>query len=102
MVVSFQALHQALANERCVATSSPRHRRSSLFDQSPSCDVTDTGIQLSGLSIVGGIIGFTTVGSLPSLLGGVGVGSLLALSALRIKDQEAYGNEAAAGKSRYW
>ncbi|KAL7413529.1 transmembrane proteins 14C-domain-containing protein [Mrakia frigida] len=54
---------------------------------------------LSGLCFAGGIYGFTKTRSLPSLIGGFAIGSLYALSAMRIKEGLDYGYETAAGTS---
>lgn len=44
-------------------------------------------------------MGYTMAGSVPSLLGGLGVGSLMAISAMRIHDGLSYGYELAAASS---
>jgi len=47
------------------------------------------------LCAAGGSIGFYRTGSLPSLVAGVGVGSLYMYGGLRIRDRQAYGVEVA-------
>lgn len=54
-----------------------------------------TAIILSGLTSVGGIIGYARTGSIPSVAAGLSVGALYALSAYRISNRQTYGTELA-------
>jgi uncharacterized membrane protein (UPF0136 family) len=58
-----------------------------------------TDAQLSGVSLVSGAYAFARFGSVPSLLGSFGIGGLMALSSMRMKDHLDYGLEAATGPS---
>ena len=54
---------------------------------------------MAGLSTAGGIAGYTFAGSVPSLAGGVGIGALMAVSAVRVHDNLAGGVPLAAASS---
>ncbi|CDZ98773.1 Predicted membrane protein [Phaffia rhodozyma] len=54
---------------------------------------------LSGLCFVGGIIGFSRTRSIPSIVGGFALGSLFAISGMRIQEGLDYGYETAAASS---
>ncbi|RSH86279.1 uncharacterized protein EHS24_004517 [Apiotrichum porosum] len=54
---------------------------------------------MAAASTLGGIAGYTAARSVPSLLGGVGVGAVMAISGIRIKDQLPGGFELACGSS---
>ena len=53
---------------------------------------------MSGLSLLGGISAYTRFNSVPSLVAGMGIGSMMALSGMRIKDGMNGGLECAAGE----
>ncbi|CAD6566152.1 MAG: hypothetical protein TREMPRED_002280 [Tremellales sp. Tagirdzhanova-0007] len=54
---------------------------------------------MSGFSLLGGISAFTRYNSLPSLVASFGIGGIMALSSMRIRDGMEYGLEAAAASS---
>ncbi|KAK8865641.1 hypothetical protein IAR55_000786 [Kwoniella newhampshirensis] len=54
---------------------------------------------LSGASLVAGIFAYTRFNSFPSLIASFGVGSVMALSSMRIRDGMEYGYEGAAASS---
>ncbi|WVW80381.1 hypothetical protein I302_102362 [Kwoniella bestiolae CBS 10118] len=54
---------------------------------------------LSGFSLLGGIFAYTKFGSTPSLVGSFGIGSLMLLSSMRIRDGMDYGYEGAVASS---
>ncbi|EJT45495.1 hypothetical protein A1Q1_06046 [Trichosporon asahii var. asahii CBS 2479] len=62
-------------------------------------DLLSAEASLAGLSTFGGIMGYTMAGSVPSLAGGLGVGSVMAVAAMRIHDGLPYGYELAAASS---
>lgn len=71
-------------------------------ESTPACSShleTKLTNQLAGLSTFGGIMGYTMAGSVPSLAGGLGVGSVMAVAAMRIHDGLPYGYELAAASS---
>jgi len=49
---------------------------------------------------VSGAYAYARFGSVPSLLGSFGIGGLMAMSSMRMKDNMNYGLEGAAGTSR--
>lgn len=51
------------------------------------------------LSLIGGVIGFTRKGSVPSLIGGLSVGGLYIWSGLALQNGQPYGLEGALGSS---
>jgi len=51
------------------------------------------------LSLIGGVAGFVRKGSVPSLIGGVGVGGLYIWSGLALQNGQPYGLEGALGSS---
>lgn len=53
---------------------------------------------MSGLSLLGGISAFTRYNSVPSLVASLGIGSMMAVSSMRIRDGMDYGLEGAAGE----
>lgn len=55
--------------------------------------------QLSGVSILSGMYAYARFGSLPSLLGAFGVGGVLGMSSMRMRDNMNYGVVGAAGQS---
>jgi uncharacterized membrane protein (UPF0136 family) len=59
-----------------------------------TCKLTQ---QLSGVSLVSGAYAYARFGSIPSLLGSFGIGGLMAMSSMRMKDNMNYGVEGAAG-----
>ncbi|WVQ85508.1 hypothetical protein IAT38_007673 [Cryptococcus sp. DSM 104549] len=54
---------------------------------------------LSGLSLLGGISAYARYSSVPSLVGCLGIGGVMALSAMRIRDGMDWGLETAAASS---
>lgn len=52
---------------------------------------------MSGLCFLGGAIGYARTRSVPSLVGGVVIGSAYALMGHRIQEGMSYGHEGAAG-----
>ncbi|ODQ80663.1 hypothetical protein BABINDRAFT_166265 [Babjeviella inositovora NRRL Y-12698] len=54
---------------------------------------------LSGLCLVGGIMGYVRKGSLPSMLGGVGVGLVYGAAGYLLKENMDYGIHLALGAS---
>lgn len=57
-----------------------------------------THTQMSGISLLGGIIAYTRTGSIPSIVASFTIGGVMALSSMRIKDNMDYGLEGAAGE----
>ncbi|WVR05644.1 hypothetical protein IAU60_002666 [Kwoniella sp. DSM 27419] len=54
---------------------------------------------LSGASLLGGIFAFTKFNSVPSLVASFGIGSVMLLSSMRIRDGMDYGYEGAVASS---
>ncbi|KAF4761990.1 hypothetical protein HAV15_006367 [Penicillium sp. str.  len=54
---------------------------------------TTSALALSLLTSLGGIIGYTRTGSLPSIIAGVSVGLVYLLSFLRLRAGQSYGEE---------
>lgn len=54
--------------------------------------------QMSGLCFAGGAFGYAKTRSIPSMVAGLGIGSLYALSGMRIREGMSYGYEGAAGE----
>ncbi|ODO07419.1 hypothetical protein L198_00998 [Cryptococcus wingfieldii CBS 7118] len=54
---------------------------------------------LSGVTILGGITAYARFSSVPSLVGSLGIGSIMALSGMRIRDGMDYGLETATASS---
>ncbi|KAL4881236.1 transmembrane proteins 14C-domain-containing protein [Aspergillus karnatakaensis] len=54
---------------------------------------TTTALTLALLTSLGGTIGYFRTGSLPSIIAGLSVGALYALSYLRLKSGQSYGEE---------
>ncbi|TYJ52870.1 hypothetical protein B9479_006505 [Cryptococcus floricola] len=54
---------------------------------------------LSGVTILGGITAYARFSSVPSLVGSFAIGSVMALSGMRIRDGMDYGLETATGQS---
>ncbi|WVQ97190.1 hypothetical protein IAU59_004300 [Kwoniella sp. CBS 9459] len=54
---------------------------------------------LSGFSLLGGIFAYTKFNSFPSLIGSFGIGSVMLLSSMRIRDGMDYGYEGALASS---
>lgn len=46
--------------------------------------------------MLGGVLAYTRVGSVPSLVACMGISGLMAVSSMRIRDGLSWGNEAAA------
>lgn len=59
---------------------------------------TDTP-QMSGISLLGGISAYTRYNSVPSLLASFGIGGLMGISSMRIRDGMERGLEGATGPS---
>lgn len=61
---------------------------------------------MSTLCFLGGAIGYARTRSIPSMVAGLAIGSLYALSGLRMREGLSYGYEGAAGEfwewSRWW
>ena len=53
------------------------------------------------MSLVSGAYAYARFGSIPSLLGSFGIGGLMAMSSMRMKDNMDYGIEGAAGTSGF-
>ena len=52
---------------------------------------------MSGFSLLSGIFAYTRYNSVPSLVASFGIGGLMAMSSMRIRDSMDYGLEGAAG-----
>ena len=52
---------------------------------------------MSGISVLGGVFAYTRANSVPSLVASFGIGGVMALSSMRIRDGLDYGLEGAAG-----
>lgn len=48
--------------------------------------------------MLGGVLAYTRVGSVPSLVACMGISGLMVVSSMRIRDGMNWGNEAAAGE----
>jgi uncharacterized membrane protein (UPF0136 family) len=55
---------------------------------------------MSTLCFLGGAIGYARTRSIPSMVAGLAIGSLYALSGLRMREGMSYGYEGAAGELR--
>ncbi|WVQ71111.1 hypothetical protein IAR50_000636 [Cryptococcus sp. DSM 104548] len=54
---------------------------------------------LSAVTVLGGISAYARYSSVPSLVGSLGIGSIMVLSGMRIRDGMDYGHETAAASS---
>lgn len=63
------------------------------MSQSSLPSPTNSAAALSFLTSVGGIIGYTRTGSIPSIAAGLSVGALYLYSFLRLRDGQPYGEE---------
>jgi uncharacterized membrane protein (UPF0136 family) len=54
---------------------------------------------MSGISLLGGISAYTRYNSVPSLLASFGIGGLMGISSMRIRDGMEYGLEGGTGPS---
>ncbi|PGH10201.1 hypothetical protein AJ80_07560 [Polytolypa hystricis UAMH7299] len=62
---------------------------------SPSATTTTSAALLSILTSLGGVIGYARTGSIPSIVAGLAVGAIYAISYFRLSSSSSYGEELA-------